>query len=151
MKMLYFEEWWRFYLNITREFWLGIMMTSSNGNIFRVTGPLCGEFTGQRWIPLTKASDAELWCFLWYLHWISGWLNNREAGDLRRHRAHYNVIVMMTGNYHKSSLHSWRRKHVTSHQSLGLLFWFPVLKSIHCNAFHDRTLLNVLYLSDTGK
>ena len=33
------------------------MMTSSNGNIFRVTGPLCGEFTGHRWIPLTKASD----------------------------------------------------------------------------------------------
>ena len=23
-----------------------LMMTSSNGNIFRVTGPLCGEFTG---------------------------------------------------------------------------------------------------------
>ena len=42
-----------------------LMMTSSNGNIFRVTGHLCGEFTGQRWIPRTKASDAELWCFLW--------------------------------------------------------------------------------------
>ena len=28
-----------------------IMMTSSNGNIFRVTGHLCGEFTGPRWIP----------------------------------------------------------------------------------------------------
>ena len=41
------------------------MMTSSNGNIFRVTGPLCGEFTGPRWIPRTKAGDAELWCFLW--------------------------------------------------------------------------------------
>ena len=41
------------------------MMTSSNGNIFRVTGPLWGEFTGHRWIPLTKASDVELWCFLW--------------------------------------------------------------------------------------
>ena len=27
------------------------MMTSSNGNIFRVTDPLCGEFTGHRWIP----------------------------------------------------------------------------------------------------
>ena len=25
---------------------LHFMMTSSNGNIFRVTGPLCGEFTG---------------------------------------------------------------------------------------------------------
>ena len=40
-------------------------MTSSNGNIFRVTGHLCGEFTGPRWISHTKASDAELWCFLW--------------------------------------------------------------------------------------
>ena len=42
-----------------------ITMTSSNGNIFRVTGHLGGEFTGPRWIPHTKASDAELWCFLW--------------------------------------------------------------------------------------
>ena len=40
-------------------------MTSSNGNIFRVTGPLCGEFTCHRWIPPTNASDMELWCFLW--------------------------------------------------------------------------------------
>ena len=39
------------------------MMTSSKRNIFRVIGPLCGEFTGHQWIPLTKASDAELWCF----------------------------------------------------------------------------------------
>ena len=41
------------------------MMTSSNGSIFHVTGHLCGEFTGPRWIPRTNASDAELWCFLW--------------------------------------------------------------------------------------
>ena len=41
------------------------MMTSSNGNIFPVTGHLYGEFTGNRWIPRTKASDAELWGFLW--------------------------------------------------------------------------------------
>ena len=41
------------------------MMTSSNGSIFRVTGHLCGEFTGPRWIPHTKASDAQLWCLLW--------------------------------------------------------------------------------------
>ena len=32
-----------------------------------LTGPLLyREFTGHLWIPLTKASDAELWCFLWY-------------------------------------------------------------------------------------
>ena len=40
------------------------MMTSSYGKNFRVTGPLCGEFTGDRWIPLTMASDAEFWYFL---------------------------------------------------------------------------------------
>ena len=31
-------------------------------NIFRVTGTLWGESTGHQWIPLTKASDTELWC-----------------------------------------------------------------------------------------
>ena len=40
------------------------MMTSSNENIFRVTGPLGGESTSHRWIPLAKAIDDELWCFL---------------------------------------------------------------------------------------
>ena len=33
--------------------------------LFRVTGHLCGEFTGPRWIPHIKTSDAELWWFLW--------------------------------------------------------------------------------------
>ena len=28
--------------------------------------------------------------------WINGWVNNREAGDLRRYHAHYDVTVMMT-------------------------------------------------------
>ena len=44
---------------------LNVMMNSSNRNIFHVTGPLCGELTSCQWIPCTKASDAELWCFLW--------------------------------------------------------------------------------------
>ena len=39
----------------------GSMMTSSNGNIFRATVPLWGEFTGDRWIPLTKARYVKLW------------------------------------------------------------------------------------------
>ena len=68
------------------------MMTSSNGNIFRVTGHLCGEFTGPR-------------CFMFSLicAWINRWVNNREAGDLRRYRAHYDVIEMD----HTSDSH-WR-------------------------------------------
>ena len=70
-----------------------LILTSSNENIFRVTGHLCGEFTGHRWIPLTKASDVELWCF--FCAWTNGWVNNREAGDLRRNRAHDDVTVML--------------------------------------------------------
>ena len=27
--------------------------------------------------------------------WINGWVNNRKAGDLRRHRGHYDVNVMI--------------------------------------------------------
>ena len=41
------------------------MLTSPNKNIFRVTGPLWGECTGHRWIPLATASNWEFWCFLW--------------------------------------------------------------------------------------
>ena len=29
--------------------------------------------------------------------WINGWVNNREAGDLRHHRVHYDVAVVVRG------------------------------------------------------
>ena len=66
-----------------------IMMTSSNGNIFRITGHLCGEFTGHRSIPLTKANDTELWCFLWSAPGQAV----EYTSDLNRHCTHYNVTV----------------------------------------------------------
>ena len=72
----------------------GVSITSSNGNIFRVTGPLCGEFTGTRWIPCTKASDTGALMFSLICTSINGWVNNGEAGDLRHHHAHYDVNVM---------------------------------------------------------
>ena len=59
----------------------------------RVTGRLWGEATGHRWIPLTKASDAEL-RFFFICVWINGWSNKRDVGDLRHHHAHYDVTVM---------------------------------------------------------
>ena len=40
------------------------MMTSPNGNIPRVAGPLGGESIGHRWTPLTEASGMKLWYFL---------------------------------------------------------------------------------------
>ena len=89
-------------LNIKRLFqqnafvyWLR-MMTSSNGNIFRVTGPLCGEFTDHRWIPLTTQQGQWRGALMFSLIcvWINDWANNREAGELRRHRGNYDVTVM---------------------------------------------------------
>ena len=38
------------------------------------------------------------WCgalvFLSSAPWINGWVNDREAGDLRRYRAHYDITIM---------------------------------------------------------
>ena len=70
------------------------MMTSSNGNIFRVTGPLWEESTGYRWLPLTKAKDAELWCFLWSAP-ERDWVSNRDTSDFRCHRSHCGVTVIL--------------------------------------------------------
>ena len=39
------------------------MMASSNGSFFLITGPLCREFNGDRWIPFTKGQSCRLWCF----------------------------------------------------------------------------------------
>ena len=67
------------------------MIASSNGNNFRVTDPLCREFTGHRWIPLTKDSDAELWCFLWSAPELTfskqswGWWFETPSCSLWRH------------------------------------------------------------------
>ena len=46
--------------------------------------PVTGEFPVQR--PVT-------WSFDVFFD-LRGWVNNREASDLRRHHAHYDVIKM---------------------------------------------------------
>ena len=53
--------------------------------------------TGHRWISFMKASDAELWCFLWSAPEQTA--NIRDAGDSRCHHAHYGVTVMWVRDY----------------------------------------------------
>ena len=53
-------------------------MTSSNGNIFRVT------------VPFVRAS-----MFYFIYAWTNGWVNNRDTGDFRRHRVYYYVTVRL--------------------------------------------------------
>ena len=48
--------------------------------------------------------------------WINGWVNNREAGDLRRYRAHYDVIVMICG---PQPIRSFKLGYVTGQGSMS--------------------------------
>ena len=71
-------------------------MTSSNGNDFPCYWPFV------RWIhrwPVNYPHKGQwrgvlMLSLIWA--WINGWVNNREAGYLRRQRAHYDVTVMIT-------------------------------------------------------
>ena len=60
------------------------MMTSSNGNNFHVTSPLCGEFTGHRLIDRSRVNSPHkdqwhgaLMFSLICAWWMNGWVNNR--------------------------------------------------------------------------
>ena len=67
-----------------------IMMTSSNGNIFPRYWPFV---RGIHRSPVNSPHKGQ-WRGAFMFSWICVWINNREAGDLRRYRAHYDVIVM---------------------------------------------------------
>ena len=67
-------------------------MTPSNGNIFRVTGHLWGEFTGHRWIPRTQRPVTRSFDVFFDLHlnkrlskqsW--GWWSGTPSLSLWRH------------------------------------------------------------------
>ena len=71
------------------------MMTSSNGNISRATGPFV---RGIHRSPVNSPHKGQ-WrgalMFTLICTRTNDWVNNREAGDLRRHRGHYDVTVMI--------------------------------------------------------
>ena len=65
--------------------------------------PVPGEFPAQR--PVTHSLDV-----FFDLRPNNGWVNNGEAGDLRHHRAHYDVIVMGASALHLGTVyvpHLW--------------------------------------------
>ena len=73
--------------------------------------PITGEFPAQ-W-PVTRSFDA------FFDQRIDGWVNNGEAGDLRRHRTHYDVTVMdirqdRKGGFMDMYIRFWER-HLKEH------------------------------------
>ena len=72
-------------------------MTSSNGNIIRVTGYLCGEFYGDRWIHLTKPVTQSFDVFF-DLHLNKCLSNNRETETpLLSLLRHCNEVILTHG------------------------------------------------------
>ena len=63
------SAWWPHQQNI--------MMTSSNGNIFRITGPLCGEFTGPGEFPTQRPVT---WSFDVFFHRLNKRLSKQPWG-----------------------------------------------------------------------
>ena len=55
--------------------------------IFAENSPVTGELPAKR--PVTQSFDVSLICVR-----INGWVSNREAGDLRRHRVHFDLTVI---------------------------------------------------------
>ena len=78
------------------------MMTSSNGNIFRVTGPLCGEFTGpgefptQR--PVTRSFDVffDVRLNKRLSKQPRGWWFETQSWSLWRHCNAFLVLLLLT-------------------------------------------------------
>ena len=66
----------------------------------RVTGHLWGEIHRSTVNSPHKGQWRSALMFSLTCVWINGWVNTREAGDLRCYRAHYDVTVMSAANRH---------------------------------------------------
>ena len=75
---VYLFTWWRHQMET-----FSALLAICAGN-----SPVSGEVPAQR--PVTRSFGISLICA-----WINGWVNNREAGVLRRYHAHYDVTVML--------------------------------------------------------
>ena len=68
------NPWWRHQMETFPRYWPFVLEIPVNS-------PHKGQWRGALMFSLICA-------------WINGWVNNGEAGDLRRYRTHYDVIVM---------------------------------------------------------
>ena len=75
--------------------------------------------------------------------WINNWLNNNEAGDLRRHRVHYDVIIMRWVNGYQL-WDSWRCKQQTT-LCLWWRFYWKVDDSSSSADFLNRVILQICH------
>ena len=101
-----------------------LMMTSWNGTFSALqafcaaNSPITGEFSSQR--PMTRSFDVFLICTL-----INASVNDRDAGDLRRHGAHNDVTVMSCATLKSTESQSGSLKLFPLLQVLNVILHFP--------------------------
>ena len=81
-------------------------------------------------------------------NWINGWVNNREAGDLRCHSAHYDVtvIIFFEANSSYSWWTIWGMCHALHHDVMTwnwFLHYCPFVRGIHWSvvSHHKGTVM----------
>ena len=84
-----YKTWWRHQM----ESFSALLALCAGNSPGPVNSPHKGQWRGALMFSLICA-------------WINDWVNNREAGDFRRHRGHYDVIVMneIMGRYGEETL-----------------------------------------------
>ena len=110
------ETWWRHHMET-----FSALLALCAGN-----SPVTGEFHAQR--PVTRGFH------VFFGLCMNGWVNNRKAGDLRRHRTHYDVTVMLVGGL-------TLRPHFGSHQiafDFSLILDTPPMLSMTCVIIHKK-------------
>ena len=130
------------------------MMTSSNGNIFRVTvlcvenSPVTGEFPSKR--PVVRSFDIFLICA-----WINDWVNNHGAGELRCHRARYDVTLMNMGDCAKDTVWTGVANCLCTLERGIFVFISQIAKQLHLLAHKPQgsvlgPLLLLLFINDVS-
>ena len=84
-------QYWLFSLFVPNTSWWRHQMETFSALLAICAGnsPVTGGFPAQR--PVRRSFDV-----FFDLHLNNDWVNNREAGDLRCHRVHYDVTVRLT-------------------------------------------------------
>ena len=127
-------------------------MTSSNGNIFRVTGPLCGEFTGPgefpAQMPVARSFDVFFDLCLnkrWSkLSW--GWWCETLSRSLWRHRNDKHLVRARSGvGFVSTNSDLYGNGYSQNGLAIWLKLWNPVYCIIQIDDSHRRCLKEVTF------
>ena len=108
---------------------------------------------------LVNSPQKGQWCgalmFSLICAWINGRVNNREAGDLRCHRSHYDVTVMPKHHSNESYIRNYNIPWMSIpmlHQCVKLIKESPIhrvftklnnhSREVYGSTYHDCMLLN---------